>query len=419
MKNINFNSTYFKILILLLSFISTLIGTPFQGVTFFVWVVEFFLLVYLIKITNFRIKIHGKSLFILPNIYLFYNISSFLVGLFISENYWDFKALFNNSLGLFSSFIFYVALRSSFVKAFLTNYLRFSLPLIFVLIPFQIYGYGFYCVPTMFILLFWPVIKKPWNYLIIIFTVCLVVIDIGTRSTLLKNLAAFLIPFLYFFRNTFSRGFLEFFRKIFMFLPFLLLLLGFIGIFNIFQIGSGNNESLMIKEKSYTEKGLVETNLSEDTRSFLYEEAFYSANKLNFWIFGRTPARGHLSFTFGDLDPANRGERAQDEVAILNIFVWTGLVGVLLYFFIFYQATFLAINKSQNIFSKIVGLFVLFRWLFAWVEDPNVFNLTNIFIWILIAFCYSEEFRNMTNSEMINWINSVFFVKKKTFNFKH
>jgi len=90
-----------------------------------------------------------------------------------------------------------------------------------------------------------------------------------------------------------------------------------------------------------------------------------------------------------------------------------------LYFFIFYQATFLAINKSQNIFSKIVGLFVLFRWLFAWVEDPNVFNLTNIFIWILIAFCYSEEFRNMTNSEMTNWINSVFFIKKKTFNFKH
>ena len=199
-----------------------------------------------------------------------------------------------------------------------------------------------------------------------------------------------------------------------MFLPFILFSLAASGIFNVFEIGASNNDKYVLVERSY-EGGAVETNLSDDTRSFLYQEVLYSAKYFDFWIFGRTPARGHISNTFGDLDPDKRNERVLDEVAILNIFVWSGMIGVVLYFLVFYYATYLAISKSKNIFSVIAGLFLLFRWVFAWIEDINAFTLTNIFIWILIAFCYSSEFRNMSTVDVQNWINELFIRRYKKF----
>ena len=126
------------------------------------------------------------------------------------------------------------------------------------------------------------------------------------------------------------------------------------------------------------------------------------------WLFGRSPARGTISKAFGKDDMNKRGERNGNEVAILNIFIWTGLIGVILYFLIFYHASYLAITQSNNRYSKILGISLAFRWVYAWVEDVNNFSLNNFFIWILIAVCLSKQFRSMDNKEIKIWVRGIF-----------
>jgi hypothetical protein len=153
---------------------------------------------------------------------------------------------------------------------------------------------------------------------------------------------------------------------------------------------------------------IVEDNLKNDTRSFLYTEVLYSAKVFNSWLIGRSPARGNLSVAFGDGDENGRGERLGNEVAILNVFTWTGIIGVVLYLIVFYRASYIAIHHSNNIYSKMLGLSVAFRWAYAWVEDINYFSLTYLFLWLTIGLCFSKSFRAMSDNEVKHWARGIF-----------
>ena len=83
-----------------------------------------------------------------------------------------------------------------------------------------------------------------------------------------------------------------------------------------------------------------------------------------------------------------RMERQSCEVSILNIFNYFGLIGVTLYCFIFLQASFLAIYKSRNRIIPVIGLYISFRWLFAFIEDFSRFDLNYMFLWLMIGMCY-------------------------------
>ncbi|WP_298487923.1 hypothetical protein [uncultured Maribacter sp.] len=161
-------------------------------------------------------------------------------------------------------------------------------------------------------------------------------------------------------------------------------------------------------ENSYGDK----EDLTADTRTFLYVEEILSAIKYDYVIFGRTPARGYESPTFGrEIDKdlkRNKMERFSSEVSILNIFNWTGLIGVVLYFLIFVRASYLALKKSNNWALKCLGIYVAFRWMYAWVEDYSSFDLSFLFLFLAISICYSKAFRDMTDSEFKYWLFGVF-----------
>ena len=192
--------------------------------------------------------------------------------------------------------------------------------------------------------------------------------------------------------------------------PFVFLFLSITNIFNIFHIDD------YIKG-DYTEKKIVSgqeqvLNLKADTRTGLYQEVIISAIKNKYVLIGRTPSRGNDSEAFGiylaeELN-TNRYERYSNEVAILNIFTWTGIIGVVLYFFVFFRAVYFAIYKSNNFFIKVIGLYVTFRWIYAWVEDFNRFDIMNIVLWIFIAICYSEQFRSMSDHDFKEWLGTIF-----------
>jgi hypothetical protein len=79
-----------------------------------------------------------------------------------------------------------------------------------------------------------------------------------------------------------------------------------------------------------------------------------------------------------------------------------------LYLLVFYKASYLAVNNSNNTYSKMIGIFVAFRWIYAWVEDINNFSLTTYFLWVIIGFCLSSKFRKLTDLEIKIWIQGIF-----------
>ena len=82
------------------------------------------------------------------------------------------------------------------------------------------------------------------------------------------------------------------------------------------------------------------------------------------WCFGRTPARGNDTKTFtAEAYLTGKEERLSNEVGILNVFIWTGIIGVLFHFFIFYSSSYVSLHYSNNFLYKILSIFSAFRWL--------------------------------------------------------
>lgn len=346
-------------------------------------------------------------------IYLLWNVMCIVRGMFVAEIYWDWKGLIGNSMALLMPIIIFSATNKMVVQSLLATYIKYALPL-FLLFGLMIRtdAFGFYLIPITFLLLFLPILNKRQKTLLLGATFIVLVADLGARSSVIKFSLPLLILIIYYFRNIIPVKTIETLRLSLFIIPILFLVLGVSGVFNVFKM----NEYI---KGEYTSMGvdgegnIVEQDIIVDTRTFLYVEVLESAVNNNYWLLGRTPARGNDSDTFGVIaaELTGRYERIENEIGLANVFTWTGIVGVILYFLIFYRATFLAINKSRNIYVKMLGVYVAFRWLFSWIEDVNNFSLNYFMLMIMLGLCFSYSFRNMTDNEIIIWARGIFDVR--------
>lgn len=399
-------------IISVIGYIQASTGLPLANITI-LWFVQFIVLYLFFKAKKYYCNRSQASILFFINFYLIWNIFSFVRGAFIADTYWDWKSLVGNGLALLIPLVAFVATNTKAVQLILKYYITYGLGLFVILILVINSGaYGFYLVPISFLALFLPVIKSPWRWIIAAFCLFVVFADFGARSSVIKFGVPVILSFIYYIRIIFSKKIFELIRKVLMLAPLVLFSLAVSGSFNIFKMDEyldGNYVEVRINKDGEKEK----ENLTADTRTILYVDVLKTAKVYNSWIIGRSPARGNISESFGKEDMSGREERSANEVAILNIFTWTGIVGVILYFLVFYKASYLAINQSNNVFIKILGLFVSFRWLFSWAEDINNFSLNYFFLWIMIGLCYSKAFRSMSNKEVKLWVQGI-FDKKKT-----
>jgi hypothetical protein len=343
--------------------------------------------------------------------YLLWNCFSAVHGVFIAENYWDWKQLISFSMALLIPIVAYAATNHNLMQNMLRFYIKYTMPL-FLLFAVMITpdAYGFYLVPVSFIMLFFPALTLRWKIGLLVISVFVITADLGARSNVIKFAIPILLSFIYYYRLFIPNTLLETMRKLLFIAPVLLFTLAVSDTFNVFKM----NDYI---ETDYSTIGVnadgeqMDDDLKADTRTFIYVEVLATAAKHNSWLIGRSPARGYESMWFGDDDPTGRWERGGSEVAILNIFTWTGIVGALLYCLVFYKASYLAINQTNNTYTQILGLFLAFRWLYAWVEDASGFTLTTVFLWIMIGLCYSKSFRAMSNQEVKFWVRGIFSVK--------
>lgn len=392
------------------------------------WLIQLVVVLILLISGILFFESENKKHFLFINLFLIWVVFSLIRGVFMAENYWDYKSLIERSFELLLPVIAYTASNKERLQSILSFYVKFILPFsILFLIPIPRGGWGWSWFLISFIILFLPVLKVQWRILLVVLSLVAAFADFSVRSHIIKYAIPIVLLLLYYFRFFIaSYEIINVSRKIFIIAPWVLFFLAVSGIFNIFRIG--DHVKVDYEAEARDQHGvLVETqSVTKDSRTFIYTEVLKSAKKYDYWILGRSPSRGNETVAFAGFIEKITGkpERYSNEANVPNIFTWMGIIGLFLYFLVFYNASYLAIKKSNNIYIKLVGLFVAFRWLYAWVEDYSSFGMNDFTIWVMIGICSSQSFRKMNDLEVKLWARGIFddryvklmmFIKKGNF----
>ncbi len=340
---------------------------------------------------------------------------SFIQGMFMAEFYWDWKLLIRNLMVFLLPLAVYNYCSPQLLQHTLQIWLKYGLLLFpFLCLVILPESYGRYLIPLSFLTLFFPSLTNKWKLTIMIAVIFIIISSPESRSTVIKFLIPFLMSSIILFQGILSDRFINqiisFITIIFLATPFLLFSLGAMGTFNLFNLSeylSKDNKYVQsINDSGKTQKLLT------DSRTFIYKEEILSAIKKNYWLFGHSMARGYETVAFAKsyktvMTETKRKERQSCEVSILNIFNYFGVIGVLSYFLIFVFASKNAITKSNNIYIKLVGLYVAFRWMIAWVEDYSDFDMNYLILWMTIGMCFSIPFKQMSNESFQLWLNTM------------
>lgn len=373
------------------------------------WATSFFILMmFSLSWRYFYDKVNKKNMMVV-NVYFLWTIISIIRGLFEVQGYWGWKGFISTSMGLLLMLVVYAATNKVVVQSLLSFYVKYGLPLFLILIfLIRADAYGFYLMPVSFLLLFLPALSTKQRIILFSLAIIVLIADLGARSNVIKFAIPLMILLIYYFRDKMSRNILETLRLILIVTPLVLFILGVTGVFNVFNMDDYLGEQQVTKTDD--EGKQYQENLAGDTRTFIYVEVLSSAINNDYWLFGRTPARGNDSVAFGDInfELTRRYERLSNEVGIANVFTWMGVIGVMLYFLVFFRASYLAVHRSNNIYAKMMGIYVAFRWFYSWIEDVNNFTLNYFMLWIMIGLCFSHSFRMMNEYEVTIWIRGVF-----------
>jgi hypothetical protein len=355
-------------------------------------------LILMMKKINWQREIPKNSLFFLK-LFWFWSLLTFVHGAVQLEGYWDSKTLLFTYLPTFLiSFSIFLGINfNKSSKIFIFIYYR-IFPLSFFLIPFSIsYNSEFYSrfvSPICLFILIIPYVSKKWKILTIAVALTSIYLDLSYRSNLIRLSIPLLLVCTFYFRFFLNKKIMNLALLIIFCIPIVFLFLASTDQFNIFS------ENNIDYEANTSQQGNQEiSNLSADTRTSLYTEVFQSIinNNSSFIIGGGGNAKYETKI-FSNLDIGNT--RYRSEVGFLNQFLWSGLVGVILYAIILFLPAYYAINKSKNYLCKMIGLFTASRWLIFFLEDIQQFDMNFFFLWFMIGLCLSNKFRDMTDGDM-------------------
>ncbi len=397
------------ILTLLITIFSGLEWSGFSNTTM-TWIVDF-IFVYIL----FQYKNQSKT-DILINIYLTWLLLGTIRGIFIVENYWEWKQLITGFLSLSIPMFIYPFQYCKNTQTVLSFWIKYAIPLFVIFLFFLPNGsYHFYLGPIFLLGCFLSFLSKRWKIIIGGLLLLMFFSNLDARSQVIKASITILIAIGIYFSRYIPYTLIKIVHAICYIIPIILLSLGISGTFNIFQDLSKNEGKYM--ETKIVNGQVIESDLSTDTRTFIYEEVIESALNHNYVICGRTPARGNDSVAFGShiAEELKTGkyERHANELCHTNVFTWLGLIGVMLYSLIYLKSSYLAVYKSNNIYIKILGCYIAFRWAYGWIEDMNRFNIMNISLWMIIAMGLSSQFRQMNDMEFKLWVKTIFNKKIK------
>ena len=342
------------------------------------------------------IPVSIKNLFY---VWLIWNVINIIRGVFLANDYWDWKFLFFTSIGFsLISLVFFIGNNVYFVWAIFYFYIRWIFLFGFLLIPLTLTTneelYSRLMIPISFFILIIPYIQTKWKLLIIIVAITSIFIVIGFRTNIIKITLSISLLSLFYVKNFIRQYWIRLAHFILFFGPLFLLVSGLTGYFNILSEFSKNEEIVV------TDNYGREQNLMGDTRTFLYEEVLGSMGNLSNWMIGKSASGSYSSKFFINNGGAMNGKRYRCEINILNILLYHGIIGVVIYFLLLFTVSFYAINYSNNILSKMLGLTIASRWSLSFIEEFTQYDLNFFFFWLIIGLVSSSFFRKLSDKEL-------------------
>lgn len=382
------------------------------GNTFISWLVSFLIVYFTIQVSKKSSTEFDSCNYLIVRFYLMWSAICSIRGLFVAENYWEYKNLITGTLTCLLPMFVYVFCNPELTAAFYRKWIKWCLPLFFLFYIWTVTPgeVNFYLAPLFFLGCFIPLMPTRYKIITIFCLGFMLVANFDARSQVLKALVALLFSFLCLIPKFMNKKIIKIGYWGGYSVTICLLVLGLSGQFNVFEDLSSNEGKYV--ERRMVDGALVESDLAADTRTFIYIEVLESAIRNGYIVWGRTPARGNDSAAFGSFSAeelkTNKYERHSNELLHLNLLTWLGLIGMLLYTFIYVRSSYLAVYRSNSKYLKYIGLFIVFHWSYGWVEDFNRFDIQNIALWSVIAIGLSSKFRAMSDAEFQIWMRGIF-----------
>lgn len=374
---------------------------PMGGSTYLLASLEYLSLFILVKIAM-ATKLGTEVPFKIKLCYLAWlviNMINFLRGIVLATGYWDYKFLFLTSFS-FSviSLIFYVGVNHSYFIILCREFFFRIIGTALLITPFvYFYNHELFSrlvIPITFFLCLLPYVNKGTKKILFVTAVISTFIALDFRTNLIKMGMAFSVLILYGLAKRINQRLFNLVHKLLFIIPILLLILGLFTSFNFFSYLSQNDWGTAIDSSGR------EISMSGDTRTFLYREVISSVMDSGHWLLGESSSGSYRSIFFFDTGGAMNGRRSLSEVGILNIFLYHGIIGVIVYCLLLYFVSSTAISNSNNYLSKMFGIVIASRWLFSFIEEFTLFDMNFFFFWLIMGYVSTNSFRSMTDREV-------------------
>jgi len=240
--------------------------------------------------------------------------------------------------------------------------------------------------PVVFLIAFYPFNKLSNKITILIGVVLIALIAslYDNRTMIIREVLLILGVVIVYFSRILKTKLILNFLFVSLTLPFLLL-----------YVSSRSGESPI--EKYFS--NATDTDLSTDTRTFLYVELYADLTLNEKLIVGKGANGTYFSqyFSRAEGDAENRIDM---EVGMLSILLKGGLVAVALNLLIYILAVYYAFFKSKNHYVKTAG-FVLFIYTILFFLDNRIgYNSNDVATWFFIGVCLSKQLRSMSDIEI-------------------
>lgn len=343
------------------------------------------------------------------NYFFFYGLFVLVYSFFVAKSYEQWRYLFTVYFPtLLLPYFIVIASKNSNIKQIFNALVFVAFPLSLILYFSGIEGANDFTRYVSFIyvlLLFVPYVNIGWKIVFISISLISMLYDIDVRGNIMCIVAVYIILLLFYILPKFilSKVYNQL-RILLLISPVLFLFLGMFNIVNIFNIGDSFHNTFTVE---YSSK---RTLLTQDTRTFIYRDALIDIDKKNAYLFGISAAGAHktmLATLDDDYYEHLKYGRLGSEVGILEYLLRGGLFYVILVFLLYYYSSKLAIQQSKNIFCKCLGVFVIFRWFFLFIESQPVLNLSNLSMFLAIGICLNPVIRNLSDDQMRVYITNL------------
>lgn len=151
--------------------------------------------------------------------------------------------------------------------------------------------------------------------------------------------------------------------------------------------------------------GLITERIGQRTRSEV-EQYFYRDLGTKDWIIGKGINGKYFCPGVMEGEGKITIHRTVIETGFLQIILNGGLVSLVLFLLITVPAMFKGLFFSRNFLSKAAGIWILLLFLNLYPGMPVIFSLNYILAWISVVICYSDELRNLSDTEIMSLLKN-------------